>query len=150
MGLRLRQMAHAAERIEPIEHRLQLRERGDITIIDDAFNSKPVGARNAVEILGKMDGGRRVIVTPGMVEMGEQQWTANKTFGTHIAEHGIDLAVLIGDEQTAAIREGLTDANYPEEHVKVFPSLFEAQDFLKQHLRSGDVVLYENDLPDQY
>ena len=150
MGLRLRQMAHAAERIEPIEHRLQLRERGDITIIDDAFNSNPVGARNAVDILGQMEGGRRVIVTPGMVEMGERQWTENKTLGTHIAEQGIDLAVLIGDEQTAAIREGLTDADYPEEHVKVFPSLFEAQDFLKQYLRSGDVVLYENDLPDQY
>jgi UDP-N-acetylmuramoyl-tripeptide--D-alanyl-D-alanine ligase len=150
MGLRLRQMAHAAERIEPIEHRLQLRERGDVTIIDDAFNSNPVGARNAVEILGQMDGGRRIIVTPGMVEMGERQWAENKTLGTHIAEHDIDLAVLVGDEQTEAIREGLTEAQYPKERVKVFSSLFEAQDFLKQHLRSGDVVLYENDLPDQY
>jgi len=150
MGLRLRQMAHAAKRIEPVEHRLQLREEGDVTIIDDAFNSNPVGARNAVEILGQMDGGRRVIVTPGMVEMGERQWAENKTLGGHIAEHGIDLAILIGDEQTEAIREGLTEAQYPEERVKVFSSLFEAQDFLKQTLRSGDVVLYENDLPDQY
>jgi UDP-N-acetylmuramoyl-tripeptide--D-alanyl-D-alanine ligase len=150
MGLRLRQMAHAAERIEPIEHRLQLRERGDITIIDDAFNSNPVGARNAVEILGQMDGGRRVIVTPGMVEMGDQQWDENKTLGAHIADNDIDLAVLIGDEQTEPIREGLTEAKYPEDRVEVFSSLFEAQDFLKKHLQSGDVVLYENDLPDQY
>jgi len=150
LGLRLRQMAHAAERIEPIEHRLQLRERGEVTIIDDAFNSNPVGARNAVEILGQMNGGRRVIVTPGMVEMGERQWAENKTLGTHIAEHGIDLAVLIGDEQTAAIREGLVEAEYPADQIKIFPSLFEAQNFLKQTLRSGDVVLYENDLPDQY
>ena len=150
MGLRLRQMAHAANRLEPIEHRLQLRRRGDVTIIDDAFNSNPVGARNAVEILGQMNGARRVIVTPGMVEMGERQWTENKALGAHIAEHDIDLAVLVGDEQTEAIREGLTEAAYPEERVKVFSSLFEAQDFLKQHLQSGDVVLYENDLPDQY
>ncbi|PSQ78435.1 MAG: UDP-N-acetylmuramoyl-tripeptide--D-alanyl-D-alanine ligase [Bacteroidetes bacterium QH_7_62_13] len=150
MGLRLRQMAHAANRLEPIEHRLQLRRRGDVTIIDDAFNSNPVGARNAVEILGQMNGARRVIVTPGMVEMGERQWTENKALGAHIAEHDIDLAVLVGDEQTEAIREGLTEAAYPEERIKVFSSLFEAQDFLKQHLQSGDVVLYENDLPDQY
>jgi UDP-N-acetylmuramoyl-tripeptide--D-alanyl-D-alanine ligase len=150
MGLRLRQMAHAAERLEPIEHRLQLREEGDVTIIDDAFNSNPVGARNAVEILGQMGGGRRVIVTPGMVEMGERQWAENKTLGGHIAAHDIDLAVLIGDEQTEAIREGLSDAEYPEERIKVFSSFFDAQDFLKKHLRSGDVVLYENDLPDQY
>jgi len=149
-GLRLRQMAHAAERIEPIEHRLQLRERGAITVIDDAFNSNPVGARNAVEILGQMNGGRRVIVTPGMVELGERQWAENKTFGTHIAQHNLDLAVLIGDEQTAAIQEGLAEADFPAERVKVFPSLFEAQDFLDRQLTSGDVVLYENDLPDQY
>lgn len=150
MGLRLRQMAHAAERIEPIEHRLQLRDRGEITIIDDAFNSNPVGARNAVDILGQMNGGRRIIVTPGMVELGDQQWEENKTLGTHIARHDIDLAVLIGEQQTAPIREGLTEAEFPNERVKVFPSLFDAQDFLNRYLRSGDVVLYENDLPDQY
>jgi len=150
MGLRLRQMAHAVRRIEPIEHRLALRKQGDITIIDDAFNSNPVGARNAVEILGQMGEGRRVIVTPGMVELGEQQWDANKTLGLHIARHDIDLAVLIGDEQTEAIRAGLQEAAYPAERTKVFDSLFDAQDFLQKHLKAGDVVLYENDLPDQY
>lgn len=150
MGLRLRQMAHAAGRLEPIEHRLQLREQGDVTIIDDAFNSNPIGARNAVEILGQMNEGRRVIVTPGMVEMGERQWTENKTLGTHIAQHDLDLAILIGADQTAAIREGLSDAQFPEERVKVFSSLFDAQEFLSSYLQSGDVVLYENDLPDQY
>lgn len=150
MGLRLRQMAHAAERIEPIEHRLQLRDRGEITIIDDAFNSNPIGARNAVDILGQMNGGRRVIVTPGMVELGDRQWEENKTLGTHIARHDIDLAVLIGEQQTAPIQEGLTEAEFPRERVKVFQNLFDAQDFLNRYLRSGDVVLYENDLPDQY
>ena len=150
MDLRLRQMAHAAERIDPIEHRLQLRSRGDITVIDDAFNSNPVGARNAVEILGEMNGGRRIIVTPGMVELGDRQWDENKTFGTHIARHDIDLAVLIGEEQTAPIRAGLQDSDFPDERVKVFSSLFDAQAYLDRHLEAGDVVLYENDLPDQY
>ncbi|MFB6249007.1 MAG: UDP-N-acetylmuramoyl-tripeptide--D-alanyl-D-alanine ligase [Salinibacter sp.] len=150
MDLRLRQMAHAAERIDPIEHRLQLRSRGDLTVIDDAFNSNPVGARNAVEILGEMNGGRRVVVTPGMVELGDRQWDENRTFGTHIARHDIDLAVLIGDEQTAPIREGLRDRDFPDERVKVFASLFDAQNYLDRHLEAGDVVLYENDLPDQY
>jgi UDP-N-acetylmuramoyl-tripeptide--D-alanyl-D-alanine ligase len=151
MGLRLRQMAHAARRIDPIEHRLQLRQEGPLTVIDDAFNSNPVGARNAVEILGQMTGGRRAIVTPGMVEMGERQWTENKTLGTHIAQHDIDRAVLVGEEQTAAIREGLTEAGYPSEQIIVVSSLFEAREWISNHLRSeGDVVLYENDLPDQY
>lgn len=149
-GLRLRQMAHAATRLEPVEHRLQLRERGGITIIDDAFNSNPIGARNAVEILSEMGEGRRVIVTPGMVELGNRQWDENKALGTYIARHDLDLVVLVGEEQTEPIQEGLSDAQFPEEHVKVFSSLSDAQNFLGRQLEPGDVVLYENDLPDQY
>ena len=150
MGLRLREMAHAAERIDPIEHRLQLRSRGEITVIDDAFNSNPVGARNAVEILSRMNGGRRVIVTPGMIELGDRQWEENKQLGTYIAQHDLDLAVLVGEEQTAPIREGLAEAGFPDERVRVVSSLFDAQEMLDRHLEAGDVVLYENDLPDQY
>ena len=150
LGLRLRQMAHAVRRVEPVEHRLQLRSEKGITIIDDAFNSNPVGARNAVEILGQMDGGRRVIVTPGMVEMGDRQEEENRTLGHHIAHHDIDLAVLVGDAQTAPIQAGLQDAGMPDDRIRVFDTLFDAQDFLTTYLRRGDVVLYENDLPDQY
>jgi len=150
MGLRLRQMAHAARRLEPIEHRLQLRERGDVTIIDDAFNSNPVGARNAVEILSEMGTGRRVIVTPGMVELGERQWDENEALGQFIAQHDLDLVALIGDDQTAPIQAGLSAAQFPDERMEVFSSLSDAQTFLKQRLEPGDIVLYENDLPDQY
>jgi UDP-N-acetylmuramoyl-tripeptide--D-alanyl-D-alanine ligase len=150
MGLRLRQMAHAARRLEPVEHRLQLRERGEVTIIDDAFNSNPVGARNAVEILSEMGDGRRVIVTPGMVELGDRQWEENEALGRFTAQHDLDLVVLVGEDQTAPIREGLSAARFPDERVQVFDSLSEAQDFLKRYLQPGDVVLYENDLPDQY
>lgn len=149
MGLRLRQMAHAVARVAPVEHRLQLRREGAVTIIDDAFNANPVGARNAVEILGHFDTGRRVVVTPGMIELGERQWAENHTFGQHIARHA-DLAVLIGPHQTRPIQEGLQVENFPEEQIKIFASFFDAQTFLKSYLRPGDVVLYENDLPDQY
>jgi UDP-N-acetylmuramoyl-tripeptide--D-alanyl-D-alanine ligase len=150
MGLRLRQMAHAVRRVEPVEHRLALRTDGPVTVIDDAFNSNPVGARNAVDILSQFDAERRVIVTPGMVELGEKQDEENRRLGEYIARQGVDLAVLVGDEQTAAIREGLRTHQFPDERLRVFPTLFDAQDFLKSYLRPGDVVLYENDLPDQY
>ncbi len=149
MGLRLRQIAHAVARIEPVEHRLQLRPQGAITIIDDAFNANPVGARNAVEVLGAFKTGRRIIVTPGMVELGERQWQENRRFGEHIARHA-DLAVLIGTGQTAPIVEGLQAGHFPEPQTKIFPSFFDAQAFLQGYLKPGDVVLYENDLPDQY
>ncbi len=149
MGLRLRQMAYAVERLEPVQHRLQLRKEGPITIIDDAFNSNPVGARNAVEILGQFRDGRRVIVTPGMIELGDRQFDENKRLGEHIAEN-VDLALLVGDQQTRPIQEGLKAKNFPPDKWQVVPSLFDAQRVLKEYLRPGDTVLYENDLPDQY
>lgn len=149
LGLRLRQIAHGVARVEPVEHRLQLIQKGDITVIDDAFNSNPVGARNAVEVLGAFESGRRVIVTPGMVELGARQEEENKILGQHIAKH-VDLAVLVGDKQTAPIQEGLRAENFPAEKTRVFASFFDAQNFLQGYLKSGDVVLYENDLPDQY
>ena len=149
VGLRLRQMAHAVARLEPVEHRLQLRQQGPITVIDDAFNANPIGARNAVEVLGAFKTGRRLIVTPGMVELGDEQWSENRALGEHMADH-TDLVILIGSEQTRPILEGLLTKQYPEQQIQVFESFQEAQDFLKGFLRPGDVVLYENDLPDQY
>ncbi len=149
MGVRLRQMLPAIARLQPVPHRLQLIREGDILRIDDAFNANPVGARNAVEMLGQFNTGRRVIVTPGMIELGDRQEDENRTFGQHIARHA-DQVILVGAEQTAPIRRGLQDAGYPENQIRVVASLFEAQKFLRSYLRAGDVVLYENDLPDQY
>ena len=149
LGLRLRQIAHAVARVEPVEHRLQLINKGAITVIDDAFNSNPVGAKNAVEVLGAFTTGRRVIVTPGMVELGEKQVEENRLLGEHMAQY-VDLAVLIGADQTAPIVDGLKAQKFPEDQTKVFPSFFDAQAFLDNYLKAGDVVLYENDLPDQY
>jgi UDP-N-acetylmuramoyl-tripeptide--D-alanyl-D-alanine ligase len=148
-GLRLRQIAHAVRRVEPIDHRLQLRREGNITVIDDAFNANPVGARNAVEILGSFDSGRRIIVTPGMIELGDQQAAENRKLGNQIGQHA-DLAVLVGEAQTRPIRQGLEEVGYPDDQIKTFASLFEAQEFLEGYLQPGDTVLYENDLPDQY
>ncbi len=156
MGLRLRQIAHAAARIAPVDHRLALRQEDGVTVIDDAFNSNPVGARNAVEILGRIpirEGGRRAIVTPGMVELGARQEVENRAFGEAIASNlrgEGDLAILVGARQTAPIRAGLAAGGFPDARVRVVRSLFAARDVLREELREGDVVLYENDLPDHY
>lgn len=149
MDMRLRQMVPAVRRLKPIEHRLQLRREGNITVIDDAFNANPVGARNAVEILGAFTSGRRIIVTPGIIELGDRQSAENQKLGEHISRN-VDLAILIGEKQTRPIREGLDQSRFPEQQVKTFASLFDAQEFLENYLRPGDTVLYENDLPDQY
>ncbi|MFH5884135.1 UDP-N-acetylmuramoyl-tripeptide--D-alanyl-D-alanine ligase [Halalkalibaculum sp. DA3122] len=143
-------MAVAASHIEPIEHRLELKKEGDLYVIDDAFNSNPVGARNAVEILSQFESGRRIIITPGMIELGELQEQKNREFGEAIGRAGLDLVILVGKKRTQPILKGIHSVGFPEEQVRVVNSLFEANDIVRDFARAGDVVLYENDLPDTY
>jgi UDP-N-acetylmuramoyl-tripeptide--D-alanyl-D-alanine ligase len=150
-NIRIKTVAVAASRMEPVEHRLELKKRGDLTVIDDAFNSNPVGAKNAIDILAEFNSGRRIIITPGMIELGELEEQENKRLGEHIAKSGIELAILVGEQQTVPIKQGIDESEAPDKpQVKVVSTLFEANDILSSYARAGDVVLYENDLPDSY
>jgi UDP-N-acetylmuramoyl-tripeptide--D-alanyl-D-alanine ligase len=149
-GIRPGTMALAAAQIEPVEHRLELKQQNGLTIIDDAFNSNPTGAKNAVEILSSFPAGRKVIITPGMIELGDIQEEVNRMFGKHIAEANLDLVILVGRQQTEPILQGFREHGGPQEKVRVANSLFEANEIARQFVRDGDVILYENDLPDTY
>lgn len=150
MGIRFHTIQVAARKLEQIEHRLELKHRNEHIVIDDAFNSNPVGARNAVNVLTSFETGRKIIITPGMVELGDIQDRENRTFGEHIGRANLDLVILVGAQQTAPIQEGIQLADGNMERVKVVSSLFEANDLLHEYVQPGDVVLYENDLPDTY
>ena len=149
--IRLKTMAVAASKIEPVEHRLELKKRDGLIVIDDAFNSNPVGAKNAVDILASFKSGKKIIITPGMIELGELEDVENQKLGEHIAKADLDLIILVGDEQTKSIQKGINEAQNGEApNVRIAKSLFEANDILKEFASPGDVVLYENDLPDTY
>lgn len=149
LGLRGETIAIAAQRIQPVEHRLELKERNGRIILDDAFNSNPVGAKNAVDVLMAVEGGKKVLITPGMIELGELQEELNREFGRQIAKAAPDQVLLVGPRQTKPILEGILEAN-PAQQVLQVKSLFEANDWLDSHTEAGDVILYENDLPDSY
>lgn len=150
LGLRLTTMAMAAKNIQPVEHRLELKKQGDITVIDDAFNSNPIGAKNAVETLSEFKTGRRIIITPGMIELGDLQEEKNREFGQQIGNAELDLVILVGKEQTKAIKEGIASTDFDMEKVKIVRSLYEANRTMQDYAQKGDVVLYENDLPDTF
>lgn len=149
-GVRMKTMALAARKIEPVKHRMELKKNDSITIIDDAFNSNPVGARNAVETLAQFKSGRRIIITPGMVELGDKQKEENEKFGRTIGEAGLDQIYLVGPAQTKPIFEGIFSTGFDMDKVTVVNNLFEANKKLRESFQAGDVVLYENDLPDVY
>ncbi|MBO6622015.1 MAG: UDP-N-acetylmuramoyl-tripeptide--D-alanyl-D-alanine ligase [Balneola sp.] len=149
-GIRAKTMALGAKNIEPVEHRLELKKSGNFFIIDDAFNSNPVGAKNAIEILSQFSSGRRIVITPGMVELGEIEFEENRKFGEAVGKANLDRIILVGEERAKPILEGINSIADQKENITVVNSLFEANDLLKSYIQSGDVVLYENDLPDLY
>ena len=141
----------AMRQIEQIEHRLSIkRTAGGITIIDDAYNSNPAGAKMALEVLRDFNtGGRRIVVTPGFVEMGESQYRNNKALGVNIAA-AADIAIVVNRVNREAIVVGLGEAGFAAEKIIQTDSFAEASAYLATTMRAGDVVLYENDLPDSF
>ena len=148
LGMTLRQIARGISRIAPVEHRLQLIPSAGVTIIDDAFNSNPRGAQAALKVIREFEG-RRIIITPGMVELGAEEETFNRDFGVMMADC-VDVAILVGKKHTAPIAAGLKAAGFSEENMFVVSTLEEASAILRQIGRPGDVALFENDLPDNY
>ena len=144
-------IARALARVTPPAHRLApiLNPQAGIVVIDDAYNSNPVGAAAALEVLASHQAERRLLVTPGMVELGEREAEENERFGQHAAEV-CDLVVLVGEERSRPIRAGLDAASFPGDRIHVVANATEAQALLAKTTRRGDVVLFENDLPDLY
>ncbi len=149
LGMTGREISRGIAKLQGVEHRLQLiRNPGGITVIDDAFNSNIRGAEQAFRVLKEFPG-RRVVVTPGMVELGEREQELNREFGRKMASC-CDLALLIGKKRSEAIAEGLEEGGFPRQQIVVVNSLAEATEYLAAAALSGDTLLFENDLPDNY
>ena len=147
LGLTMEEIARGVRVIEPIEHRLQLIP-GAMTVIDDAFNSNPAGSQEALNVLSGFPG-RRIIVTPGMVEQGKREDELNYAFGTQMV-NCVDVAILVGPNHTRPILQGLVDSGFSREDIHVVSNLDDASALLRVIGRAGDTVLFENDLPDNY
>jgi UDP-N-acetylmuramoyl-tripeptide--D-alanyl-D-alanine ligase len=148
MGVQLEKLAKSVKKIKPVQHRLEIKKSGSFTIIDDSFNSNPVGSKAALEVLKQMNG-MRILITPGMIELGAKEYELNKAFGTYAAD-ACDYIILVGKKQTAPIQDGLKEAGYPESRYTAVRSFKEAMQHLHQVSEPGSIVLLENDLPDNY
>ena len=146
LGMDLAQIQIGVKRIQTIEHRLELKKMGNINIIDDAYNSNPVGSKMAVEVLGMMDG-KKIIVTPGMIELGDKQYEYNMEFGRQIAKV-CDEVILVGKEQTKPILDGLKKEKYPEKNIHILNDVKLAFPLMQKLSGKETYVLLENDLPD--
>ena len=128
---------------------MQMIRRGNVTIIDDAYNSNPVGSKAAVETLNMLEG-VRILVTPGMVELGRDEDDFNYKFGTYAAQN-CDYILLVGKKHTEPIYKGVMDSGFPQEKCVVFDKLEEALSYAYSIKDEGHkYILLENDLPDNY
>jgi UDP-N-acetylmuramyl pentapeptide synthase len=146
MGVTPSDIAEAVSELKPVPHRLELIGGGCITVIDDSFNSNIEGTKAAFDAV-RLFSSRKVLLTPGLVELGDEETAANEDLGRRAAEV-FDVVLLIG-KRARAIKRGLEHAGFKGE-TAVYGSLAEAQEDFKHRLDPGDVLLIENDLPDNY
>lgn len=147
MGVEIDLICEAVTALEFTEHRLQLIESNGVNILDDGYNSNVVGAKAAITVL-KYFGGKKIVVTPGLVELGILEESENETLGGELV--GLDYVILVGETLVTAVKNGYLKAGGDPEKITVVPSLAAAQDVLKDIIGKGDTVLFLNDLPEIY
>ena len=150
LGIPIDELINAVKKIQPIEHRLELKKIGNIYQIDDAYNSNPVGAQKALEVLNNMPG-IKIVVTPGMVELGNDEVKENEIFGENIAKVA-DYVILVGEKRTEPIYNELIKQGFKEDKIIVINDVRLSYNIIqKLKTNSKDIyALYENDLPDIY
>ena len=148
-GISIKNLQQAVKKVKPVEHRLELKRLGDFYQIDDAYNSNPIGAKNALDVLDLMKG-TKVVVTPGMIELGEKEEEYNREFGRQISEVA-DKVILIGEKRTKPIKQGLIDKKFDEDNIYVLNDVRDAYVLINKFKEKDDLyALFENDLPDTY
>lgn len=147
LGVSIEDICDSIADLPYIDHRLQLIQNNGVNIIDDGYNSNVVGAKCAIEVL-KTFSGKKVVVTPGLVELGVLEVEENKALGAQLV--GLDSVILVGETQVKAVLDGYTQAGGDQNKVILVPDLPSAQTEIANVLQKGDTVLFLNDLPQQY
>ena len=149
LGVSVRDIAAAVRELEPIPHRLELiRAANGVLILDDSYNASVGGTAAALEVLSLFRG-QKVVMTPGLVELGARAAEENFKFGMRIAKIA-DKVIIMGEVNRGAIRDGLHSKKFREENIFFAKNLDEAKGMYSVMLAPGDVLLIENDLPDNY
>ena len=150
LGVPMKKLVMAVRRLVSVPHRLELTKHGNVSILDDAYNSNPNGAKVALETLSLFEGSVKILVTPGMVELGEKEAEYNEEFGKQAAAV-CDYIILVGQKNSADIERGALGAGFDKERIFTKSSFKEASELMYE-IDAGKekVILLENDLPDNY
>lgn len=149
LGLSLNEISLRALKLLPTPHRLEIKKQDQMTIIDNSYNTNPISAQTALLLLKDYPGKLKIVITPGLVELGPESYIKNKQFGNQIGQSA-NKVIIIGDHAKKPIIEGLNEVNFPQKDIYLVKSLDMGFTQLGQIATPETVVLIENDLPDQY
>lgn len=149
LGLTIEEIAEGIRNLKPVPHRLEMTKNEDGTIIlDDSYNASVEGCEVALEVLSKF-GNNKLVVTPGLVELGRLEKEENFNFGVKMAKVASSI-IIVNKVNLESIKEGILSTGFDEEKIYEAETLDVAKKLMKEILKPGDAVLFENDLPDNY
>lgn len=148
LGISKEDLQSAIKFLEPSPHRLEMIKNGNVTIIDDSYNSNLTGASEALEVLSKFEG-KKIVVSPGIVEMGEKQSETNFKLGTMIADVA-DFFIIMNETNKNYLLSGAISHSFKRENIFFAQTRKKQKEILNLLITNGCVVLFMNDLPDNY
>ena len=149
LGVTADEIKQGINRLTVVKHRLEIVPNNHgITIIDDSYNSNENGFSAALKVLSSFDG-RKIVVTPGLVELGAYENIANLNFGKELALKA-DIVIIIGSHNAEMLISGLLEGGMQKSNILFAKNLNKGNEMLNEIMKEGDVVLFENDLPDSY
>lgn len=148
LGISNRDIISAIKTLTPTPHRLELLKNDYCTIIDDSYNSNIVGSKEAMEVLASFEG-VKIVVTPGIVELGTEQSQANFKLGTYIADVA-DYFIIMNNVNKNELFSGAISHNFRKERIFMAESRKKQKEILEKLTCKDCVILFENDLPDSY
>lgn len=144
LGMEPTEIVKAIEELKPVPHRLEIKPRQNMTIIDDAYNSNEDGFVYAAELLSLFNG-IKIFVTPGVVDLGDKTFETHKRIGEFL--NPLDYIILVGkSERTKGLKEGIADKN----KIIEVETIYDAWVKIGELKLENPVILFENDLPDNY
>ncbi len=150
LGVGTTDIKYAVASLKPTEHRLEMKSfTNNSILIDDAYNSNPEGCLEAVRVLGSFEGMKKVIVTPGLVELGDKEYECNYALGKEASEHA-DVIILVGKNRSKPMQDAVNESDFDKQNLHIAASFKEAMEIYSAIADSNTVVLFENDLPDNY
>lgn len=150
LGVSLKDIKYAVSTLKPTEHRLELKPHfNGSVLIDDAYNANPEGSIEAVNVVASFEGMKKVIVTPGLIELGSKEYECNFNLGVKAARC-CDYLIFVGLTRSKPLVDGADSVGFPKDKMFVVASFKDAMEIYAKLADNKTVVLFENDLPDNY